>query len=87
MKNPETSTVEPLMSKRPSKNEQRVYLDEELDRFLEGLQQAKGFKYRSEALRYCISQERARARRRAAEQISRQLRNRSPMDRQSTGTG
>lgn len=87
MGKPETSTVEPVVRKRPSKTEQRVYLDEELENFLDRLRRSKGFRYGSEALRYCILKELARARRRAAKRQAAQPRDGSQRDRQATGTG
>lgn len=44
-------------SKRPSKSEQRVYLDDHLVDFLDELRRARGFRFGSQALRYCILQE------------------------------
>lgn len=55
-----TATVESAVSKRPSKNEERVYLDQDLVDFLERLQKQKNFRRRSQALRHCIEQQYAR---------------------------
>jgi hypothetical protein len=55
-----TGTVEPAVSKRPSKHEERVYLDEDLIGFLERLQKQKKFRRLSQALRHCIEQQYAR---------------------------
>lgn len=55
-----TATVEPAVSKRPSKREERVYLDEDLAGFLERLQKQKNFRRLSQALRHCIEQQYAR---------------------------
>lgn len=57
MKSHSSSTVEPAVSKRPSKNEERVYLDQDLVDFLDRLQRQKKFRRRSQALRHCIEQQ------------------------------
>ena len=61
----EQAAVDGGRAQRPSKAEQRVYLDDELVDFLDRLQRAKGFSTGSQTLRYCICQEMARAKRRA----------------------
>ena len=60
MGNRENSTVERVFSDRPKKNEERVYLDQELVDYLDHLQAKLNFRRRSQALRHCIVQQRAR---------------------------
>lgn len=64
MKTLDDSNAQPEQSKRPTQIEERVYQDDEQSDFLKDIQRAAGFQYRSEALRYCITQEQARMRRR-----------------------
>lgn len=75
-----------LTSKRPTKNEERVYLDDELTDFLSELQREKGSQFRSQALRYCIQRERMRDHRRPIEAAYRQRQRSKAGDRQPTGT-
>lgn len=60
MGNRENSTVEQVFSERTKKNEERVYLDQELVDYLDRLQTKLNFRRRSQALRHCIEQQRAR---------------------------
>lgn len=78
--------VHPEQSKRPPKIEERVYLDDEQSDFLTAIQHAEGFKYRSEALRYCISREQARVRRRQIDRSYRQQQRQQAGARQPTGS-
>lgn len=60
MRNRENSTVERVFSERRKKNEERVYLDQDLVDYLDRLQMKLNFRRRSQALRHCIEQQRAR---------------------------
>jgi len=86
MSNPETASKEPEQSKRPSKNEGRVYLEDAQNDFLAELQRRHGFQFKSDALRYCISKVQALDRDASAKRRFRQRRKSGSTDRQPTGT-